>query len=147
MIPRRVEPGYAFVAISGFVTDGNQYIPMAREKGAAVTVTETAPAGDGALRGGALRPAGPGQMAANWYGRPAEKLTMVGVTGTNGKSSVVMLMQGVLEQVTGAKVGLIGTIENRIGNQVLPAQRTTPRRAWSSRPCWPGWWRRAAATR
>ena len=123
---RRVEPGYAFVAISGFVTDGNQYIPMAREKGAAVTVTETAPAGDGPYVVVPSARLALAQMAANWYGRPAEKLTMVGVTGTNGKSSVVMLMQGVLEQVTGAKVGLIGTIENRIGNQVLPAQRTTP---------------------
>ena len=51
---------------------------------------------------------------------------MVGVTGTNGKTSVTLLLKTVLEQVTGAKVGLIGTIQNMIGQEVIPTERTTP---------------------
>ena len=60
------------------------------------------------------------QMGANWYGHPAERMTMVGVTGTNGKTSVTLLLKSVLEQVTGARVGLVGTIQNMIGQEALP---------------------------
>ena len=65
-------------------------------------------------------------IGANYYGHPAEKMTMIGVTGTNGKTSVTLLLKQVLEKTLGAKVGLIGTVENCIGNEVLPTERTTP---------------------
>ena len=66
------------------------------------------------------------QLGANWYGHPAREMTMVGITGTNGKTSVTLLLKHVLEQVKGAKVGLIGTMENLVGDEVIPTDRTTP---------------------
>lgn len=65
-------------------------------------------------------------MAAVWYGEPAKKLTMIGVTGTNGKTTTTYLVKQMLEATLGAKVGLIGTNQNMIGDEVLPAERTTP---------------------
>ena len=64
--------------------------------------------------------------AANWYGHPADSMTMIGVTGTNGKTTVTYLLKTVLEKTLGAKVGLIGTIQNMIGDKVLDTERTTP---------------------
>lgn len=123
---RQVRPGHVFVAISGFATDGNRYIPKALELGAVAVVTDQCPEGDFpyvVVKSARLALA---LMGANWYGHPAEKMTMVGVTGTNGKTSVTMLLKSVLEQVTGAKVGLIGTIQNMIGQEVIATERTTP---------------------
>lgn len=123
---RQVRPGNVFVAISGFATDGNRYIPKALELGAAAVVTDREPEGDFPwvlVKSARLALA---LMGANWYGHPAEKMTMVGVTGTNGKTSVTMLLKSVLEQVTGARVGLIGTIQNMIGEEVVATERTTP---------------------
>ena len=123
---RKVTPGCVFVAVSGFAADGNRFIPMAMEKGAALVVTERVPAQEVPyLRVSSCRGA-LAAMGANWYGHPAEKMTMVGVTGTNGKTSVTMLLKQVLEQCLGTKVGLIGTIQNMIGDQVLYTERTTP---------------------
>lgn len=65
-------------------------------------------------------------LAGAWYGFPAERLTMVGVTGTNGKTTTAMLIAQLLERTLGAKVGVIGTVENRIGAEVCSAERTTP---------------------
>ena len=65
-------------------------------------------------------------VAANWYGHPAEALTCVAVTGTNGKTTTTYLLKAVLEGALGAKVGLIGTNQNLIGSRALPARRTTP---------------------
>ena len=123
---RQVQPGNAFVAISGFATDGNRYISKAMDRGACLVVTEQVPSEpvpyvQVASARGALA-----SMGANWYGHPAQGMTMVGVTGTNGKTSVTLLLKTVLEQVTGAKVGLIGTIQNMIGQEVIPTERTTP---------------------
>ena len=66
------------------------------------------------------------RIGANFYGHPSKAMTMIGVTGTNGKTSVTWLLKQVLEQTTGSKVGLIGTMENHIGDQVLETERTTP---------------------
>jgi UDP-N-acetylmuramoyl-L-alanyl-D-glutamate--2,6-diaminopimelate ligase len=65
-------------------------------------------------------------LGTNFFGHPANSMTMIGVTGTNGKTSTTWLLKQVLEQTRGAKVGLVGTMENRIGDQVIPTERTTP---------------------
>lgn len=123
---RKVTPGSLFVAITGFASDGNRFIPMALEKGAKVVVTAHKP--DGAVpyvlvESDRLALA---LLGANYYGHPAKSMTMIGITGTNGKTSSTLLLKHVLETVKGAKVGLIGTMENRIGDLVIPTERTTP---------------------
>ena len=65
-------------------------------------------------------------LSANWFGHPARELTVVGVTGTNGKTTTTTLLWGMLQQVLGIPVGLIGTNENRVGQETFPAQRITP---------------------
>lgn len=123
---RKAEPGFAFVAIMGFAVDGNKFISMAARKGAILAVTEATPEGDFPYVRVASARAALAVMGANWYGHPAEKMKMIGVTGTNGKTSVTMLLKQVLESCLGAKVGLIGTIQNMIGAEVVPTERTTP---------------------
>ena len=123
---RKVTPGSLFVAVTGFATDGNLYIPMALEKGAAAVVTAKKPAGTIPY---ILVPSDRLALAligANLYGHPAESMKMIGVTGTNGKTSSTLLLKHVLEQVLGAKVGLMGTMENMIGDLRIPTERTTP---------------------
>ena len=123
---RKVERGGLFVAISGFASDGNRFIPMAMEKGAAVIVTAKKPELDVPY---VLVPSDRLALAligCNFYCHPARSMTMIGVTGTNGKTSVTLLLKQVIEKVLGAKVGLIGTMENRIGDLVIPTERTTP---------------------
>ncbi len=110
---RKVEPGNVFVAVAGFRTDGHKYIAQAVEKGAALVVCETPPeisvpyalVGDSRL---ALA-----KISDNFFHHPAQDLKVIGVTGTNGKTTVTML-------------GLMGTNANFIGGQELPAERTTP---------------------
>lgn len=122
---RSVTPGAAFVAIVGFETDGHKYIPSAIEKGASVIICQQKPEGlENYVLVADSRKA-LAQCAANFYGHPADSMTMVGVTGTNGKTSITWLLKSVLES-RGAKVGLIGTIQNMIGQQELPTERTTP---------------------
>mgnify|MGYP005767015057 FL=1 len=123
---RKVQPGDVFVAIRGYQTDGHKYIDQAVEKGAAAVVCETPPSGaipyvqvDDSRRALA-------QMSNHYFGHPAESMTMVGVTGTNGKTTTTFLIRSVLEQVTGKKVGLMGTNVNIVGDREFPAQRTTP---------------------
>lgn len=123
---RPMQPGDLFVAISGFAFDGNSYIPMAMKMGAVAVVTAKKPEIDVPyvlVESDRLALA---LMGTNYYGRPAEAMTMIGVTGTNGKTSVTLLLKQVLEAVQGAKVGLIGTMANQIGNEILPTERTTP---------------------
>ena len=123
---RTLEPGALFVALPGARTDGARFIREALEKGAAAVLCETPPEGEGpwlvtpdARRALAL-------VSANWFGHPARELTLVGVTGTNGKTTTTCLIKDLLERVLGTKAGLIGTIENQIGALRLPAHRTTP---------------------
>ncbi|MBQ8238156.1 MAG: UDP-N-acetylmuramoyl-L-alanyl-D-glutamate--2,6-diaminopimelate ligase [Oscillospiraceae bacterium] len=123
---RKVVPGSLFVAITGFASDGNRFIPMAMEKGAAVVVTAKKPAGDipyVLVDNDRLALA---LIGTNFYGHPAESMTMIGVTGTNGKTSTTLLLKQVLEKTRGAKVGLIGTMENMVGDEIIPTERTTP---------------------
>ena len=123
---RKVQPGGMFVAISGFATDGNRFIPMALEKGAAVIVTAKEPEGDipyVLVESDRLALA---YIGRNFFGDPAASMQMIGVTGTNGKTSSTLLLKHVLEVVKGAKVGLMGTMENIIGDEHIPADRTTP---------------------
>ena len=123
---RKVTPGSLFVAISGFASDGNRYIPMAMEKGALAVVTARKPEWPVPyilVRSDRMALA---MLGTNWYGHPAGSMTMIGVTGTNGKTSVTLLLKQVLERTLGAKVGLIGTMENLIGQESIPTERTTP---------------------
>ena len=123
---RKVTPGALFAAISGFASDGNRFIPMAMEKGAAVVVTAKKPEGNVPyvlVESDRLALA---LIGTNYFGHPAKSMKMIGITGTNGKTSSTLLLKQVLETCLGAKVGLIGTMENLIGDQVLPTERTTP---------------------
>ena len=123
---RKVEQGSLFVAISGFAADGNRFIPMALSKGAAAVVTARKPEGDVPyilVDNDRLALA---KLGINWYGHPAEAMTLIGVTGTNGKTSTTLLLKQVLEKCLGAKVGLIGTMSNLIGDEEIPTERTTP---------------------
>ena len=123
---RNVGSGDLFVAVTGVATDGHKYIPMAREKGAVCVLCEKVPE-DGApfVRVADTRRA-LAVVGANRFDHPAKELTMVGVTGTSGKTTSTYLIKSILEQKAGAKVGLVGTIQNMIGDQVLHTERTTP---------------------
>ena len=123
---RRVKNGDLFVAVRGYESDGHKYIPMAVEKGCAAVLCEEAPAGnvpyvqtDDSRLGLAL-------AARNFYGDPSREMKVIGITGTNGKTTSTYLLKHVLEQTLGAKVGLIGTIQNMIGDEILHTERTTP---------------------
>ena len=123
---RQVQPGCLFAAISGFSDDGNRYVADAVQKGAAAVVTAAVPSEDVPyilVENDRLALA---LIAENFYEHPATSMKLVGVTGTNGKTSVTMLLKQVLERAAGAKVGLIGTVQNMIGDDLLPAKRTTP---------------------
>ena len=123
---RKVTPGCLFVAVTGFAADGNRFIPMALEKGAAVIVTAKKPEQEVPY---VLVPSDRQALAllgCNFYGHPAKSMKMVGVTGTNGKTSVTLLLKHVLEKTLGARVGLIGTTANMIGEEIIPTERTTP---------------------
>ena len=123
---RKVTPGSLFVAISGFASDGNRFIPMAMEKGAGVVVTAKKPQWEVPYVLVESDRMALALLGCNFYGHPAKSMTMIGITGTNGKTSATLLLKHVLETVRGAKVGLIGTMENHIGTQVIPTERTTP---------------------
>lgn len=123
---RHTSPGDLFIALEGYETDGHRFIPMAREKGAACVLCQKAPQDGGPyVRTGDSRGA-LAQAGRNWFGDPAGEMTMVGVTGTNGKTTTTYLLKDVLEKAAGAKVGLIGTNQNMVGDEVLHTERTTP---------------------
>lgn len=121
---RAVQPGDLFVAIRGYATDGHQYIGKALEQGAAAIVCEEAPAGAPAVVVENARRA-LAEIAANRFGHPADSMVMLGVTGTNGKTTTTYLVKHMLEDA-GHKVGLIGTNQNLIGDEVVETERTTP---------------------
>lgn len=121
---REVQPGDLFVAIRGFATDGHAYIGMALEKGAVAVICEEAGIGIPAVVVENAR-AVLADLAGNRFGHPSQKLKMIGVTGTNGKTTTTTLIKHILE-CQGYKVGLIGTNQNMIGDAVIPTERTTP---------------------
>ena len=121
---RAVQPGDLFVAIRGYATDGHKYIAKAMEQGAAAVVCEEAPEGVPAVVVENSRIA-LAEIAANRFGHPAESMVMLGVTGTNGKTTTTYLVKHMLEDA-GHKVGLIGTNQNLIGDEVIETERTTP---------------------
>ena len=123
---RKIGEGDLFVAVTGFVTDGNRYIPMALEKSAVAVVTAVEPANEIPyilVESDRLALA---LLGKNYYGDPAADMKLIGVTGTNGKTSTTLLLKHVLENTIGAKVGLMGTMENMIGDVRTEASRTTP---------------------
>lgn len=122
---RNTKEGELFVAVSGYETDGHRFIPMAREKGAVCVLCEKK-VDDGVCVVVENNRAALAQLGRNWYGDPAASMTMIGVTGTNGKTTTTYLLKDILEKKRGAKVGLIGTNQNMIGDTVLPTERTTP---------------------
>lgn len=121
---RRVQEGFAFVCIRGTAQDGHRYAKAALEKGAAVVITEVAQGLEREITVPSTRHTW-AHMCANWFGNPAKHLRLIGVTGTNGKTTVTSLLKELLT-ACGHKVGLIGTIQNVIGDRVLPAEHTTP---------------------
>lgn len=125
---RQVGPGQAFVAIRGEVADGNCFISQAVTRGAALVVSERAPAPDAPpvawVQVAHARQA-LATMAANWFGRPAERMRLVGITGTNGKTTTAFLCESIFT-AAGMRSGLLGTIEYHIGEEVLPSPHTTP---------------------
>ena len=123
---RHTKPGDLFVAVTGYTVDGHAYIDQARAAGAAAVLCETAPECavpyvrvENSRRALAV-------LGANFFGHPADAMTMTAVTGTNGKTTTTYLLKAILEQAAGAKVGLIGTNQNMIGDEALPTERTTP---------------------
>ncbi|MCB9284251.1 MAG: UDP-N-acetylmuramoyl-L-alanyl-D-glutamate--2,6-diaminopimelate ligase [Lewinellaceae bacterium] len=125
---RTVEPGDVFVAVRGVQVDGHRFIPDVLKKGVAAIVAETAPEDmhpDLCWVQVADSAEALGQLAANFYGRPSEKLQVVAVTGTNGKTTTVTLLFDLVREL-GYQAGLLSTVENRIGDRVLPSRLTTP---------------------
>jgi len=125
---RKVVPGSAFVAIRGTQTDGHAFIDQALTQGATLIVAETdAPATYPnvtwvCVPNTAIALA---EMAANFYQHPAKQLTIVGVTGTNGKTTVATLMYKLFQSL-GHRCGLLSTVENRVGEEVIESTHTTP---------------------
>src|SRR6266446_3685259 len=125
---RRVKPGCVFVAMRGESSDGNKFIDKAISAGAVAVVTDsvTEKPRDGVAW--AVVPNGRRALArvsANFYKKPAEKLAVTGITGTNGKSTTAFLVESILS-AAGRKSALVGTIEYHVAGKVLPAPHTTP---------------------
>ena len=125
---RKVEKGHLFVAVKGTQTDGHDYIAKAIEKGANVVVCTTYPeclAEDVTYILVADTESCVGQLATTFYGNPTSKLDLIGVTGTNGKTTIATLLYNMFRQL-GYKVGLISTVCNIIDGEKIPTEHTTP---------------------
>ncbi len=124
---RRVTPGMVFVAIPGQKTDGHEFISTAIERGATAVICEKN--GLVSQRATKIKVADArealARAAAAYYQHPSRKLKVIGVTGTNGKTTVAFIVKQILQEA-GVNCGLIGTVRYEIGDRVIPAQRTTP---------------------
>lgn len=123
---QKIQPGNVFVAVTGLQSDGKRYIEQAMSRGACCVVSAEVPEIDAPYvlvrcvrRALAI-------MARNYYGDPASRMTLVGITGTNGKTTTTYLIKHILETVFREKVGLIGTVVNMAGRRSEDAGRTTP---------------------
>ena len=125
---RKIEPGFLFVAVSGTQSDGHSYIEKAIENGAKAIVCQYLPENTKKnityIRVGNSAEA-LGQIASIWNGEPSKQLNLVGVTGTNGKTTVATLLYRMFRKL-GYKVGLLSTVCNYIQEKELPATHTTP---------------------
>ncbi len=125
---RQIRPGYCFSAMKGETTDGNRYIDKALQAGAVAVISDSqsqAPRPGVAWATVAHGRRALARVSANFYGSPAEKLGIVGITGTNGKTTTTFLVESILA-AAGKKSALIGTIEYRIAGEVVPSPHTTP---------------------
>ncbi|MCI8477160.1 MAG: UDP-N-acetylmuramyl-tripeptide synthetase, partial [Oscillospiraceae bacterium] len=123
---RTMSPGCLFVALPGYKTDGHKFISAALAGGAAAVICQTPPEEPGPWLIAQDTRKALAAVSANWFGHPARSLTVIGITGTNGKTTTTYLLKELLEGVLRTKVGLIGTNQNLIGAKSLPAHRTTP---------------------
>ena len=123
---RKAQPGDLFVAIRGFESDGHKFIPAAMARGAAAVLCEEAPSdGTPYVRVADCRK-GLAYVSREFFGDPAKEMTLVGITGTSGKTTSSYLIKHMLEMKLDAKVGLIGTNGNMIGSECLHSDHTTP---------------------
>lgn len=123
---RLVKPGDLFVAVKGLTVDGHRFIPKAMELGAAAVLCQDVPAGEVPYVQVADCRYGLALCSRSFFGNPAADMTVIGFTGTSGKTSSTIIMKHLLEQELGAKVGLIGTNGNMIGQEHLHSEFTTP---------------------
>jgi UDP-N-acetylmuramoyl-L-alanyl-D-glutamate--2,6-diaminopimelate ligase len=125
---RAIETGDTFIAIKGTHADGHKFIPSVIEKGARLIICENLPEEINQsvtyvqVKNSALAL---GQIASNFYGRPSHMLKVIGVTGTNGKTSTVTLLYRLFRGL-GFKAGMLSTVENQINGEVIPSTHTTP---------------------
>src|SRR5271168_1233453 len=125
---RRVKPGGLFVAMRGESSDGNRFIDQAIQAGAVAVVTDSAAETPRPGVAWAVVPRGRRALArvsANFYKKPAERIAVTGITGTNGKSTTAFLVESILS-AAGRKSALIGTIEYHVAGKIYPAPHTTP---------------------
>ena len=123
---RATKAGDLFVAVRGFESDGHSFIPKAVEKGAAAVLCETPPTDGTPYVQIADCRYGLAIVSRDFFGNPASRMIMIGITGTNGKTTSTYLVKHLLESALGAKVGLVGTNGNMIGDTLLHSERTTP---------------------
>ena len=124
---RRVTPGTAFIALPGTRVNGNDFAATAIDLGASLIITDQAGEFHGetaVVRVGNPRTA-MAQLAARFHGEPAAQLHLIGITGTNGKTTVAFIVRELLRG-GGRRCGLIGTVEYDLGDRIIPAARTTP---------------------
>ena len=125
---RKVEKDSAFVCLTGFNVDGHEYIDSAIEKGAALIIVEKdvdVKDKDVTVLKVINTRTALGKIASNYFDRPAEKLIVVGVTGTKGKTTTTHMCKSIME-ASGVKVGMIGTIGAYIGSEFIETKNTTP---------------------
>jgi UDP-N-acetylmuramoyl-L-alanyl-D-glutamate--2,6-diaminopimelate ligase len=124
---RAAESGWLFAAIRGTQVDGHDYIDQAIKQGATAILCEEIPADPGQTTFLKVASTGLelGTLASNFYGNPSERINLIGITGTNGKTTTATLLYRLFTQM-GHECGLLSTIVNRIGGEVIDATHTTP---------------------
>lgn len=124
---REVEPGTLFVCIKGFLADGHEYIGKAAASGAAAIIVENMPESpvDAPLIQVEDSRKAMALICAAWFGHPADRMTMIGLTGTKGKTTTAHMVKKILEE-SGKKTGMIGTIGAYVGDEKIPTKNTTP---------------------